>query len=144
MKVLFFTMKIKYDYWKECLIVYIQSVNMDVWDSLVSEWFEQQADWTNDDKKKVQYNLKVRNILICAVRVNEYHSVSHCKISKAIWDALESLLEGTEDVKKSKINTHSQQYELFHVDKFKTISFMQMRFTCIVNKIKNLGKTIPN
>ena len=55
-----------YDYWKECMNVHIQSVNMDVWDTVVNGWFEPQddvdgvmqnkpkADWTDDDKKMVQ------------------------------------------------------------------------------------------
>ncbi|AES76919.1 hypothetical protein MTR_6g089060 [Medicago truncatula] len=60
------------------------------------------ANWTDSDKKKVQYDLKARNILISTISVNEYQSVSHCKATKAILDALETLLEGTEDVKRSK------------------------------------------
>jgi hypothetical protein len=30
-----------------------------------------------------------------------------------MWDALETLYEGTKDVKQSKINALTQQYELF-------------------------------
>jgi len=50
--------------------------------------------WTDDDKKKVQYDLKARNILIFTLGVNEYHLVSHFKTSKAMCDALETLHEG--------------------------------------------------
>ena len=101
-----------YDYWKECISVHIQSVDMDVWDAVVNGRFQPQvianrvaqekpkADWSNDDKKKVQYDLKARNILISSLEVNEYHSVSHCKTTKAMWDALETLHEGTDDVKQ--------------------------------------------
>jgi len=56
---------------------------------------------------------------------------------------LETLHEGTEDVKQSKINTLTQQYVLLHMEDGETIS-MQMRFTHIVNKIQNLEKTISN
>jgi len=42
-----------------------------------------------------------------------------------MWDALETLHEGTEDVKKSKINTLIQQYELFHMEDGETISSMK-------------------
>ncbi|AES96920.1 hypothetical protein MTR_5g043140 [Medicago truncatula] len=49
---------------------------MAVWDAMVNGQFQPQvvangvalakpkADWTDDDKKKVQYDLKVQNILI--------------------------------------------------------------------------------
>ena len=100
-----------YDYWKECMSVRIQSVDMHVWEAVVNGRFQPQiatdddngvvldkpkADWSDDDKKKVQNNLKARNILISSLRVNEYHSVSHCKTSKDMWDALETLHEGIE------------------------------------------------
>jgi len=114
-----------YDYWKECISIHIQSVDMDVWDPVANGRFQPQvvangvaqykpkANWNDDDKKNVQYDLKARNILISSLGVNEYHSVSHCKTSKDMWDALEILHEGTDDVKQSKINTLVQQYELF-------------------------------
>jgi len=100
------------------------------------------ADWSDEDKKKVQYDLKAHNILISSLGVNEYHSVSHCKTAKDMWDALETLHEGTDEVKQSKVNTLVQQYELFCMKDGETISSMQMTFTHIVNKLQNLGKTI--
>jgi hypothetical protein len=58
------------------------------------------ADWSDDDKRKVQYNLKARNILISSLGVNVHHSASHCKTSKDMWDALETLYQGTDEVKQ--------------------------------------------
>jgi len=145
-----------YDYWKECMSVHIKSVDTDVWDAVVNGRFQPQvvangvaqdkpkADWSDDDKKKVQFDLKAGNILISYIGVNEYHSVSHCKTSKDMWDALETLHEGTNEVKQSKVNTLVQQYELFCMKDGETISSMQMRFTHIINKLQNLGMTISN
>jgi len=136
--------------------VHIQSVDMVVWEVFVNGRFQPQVvansvaqdnpktDWSDDDKKKVQYDLKAQNILISSLGVNEYHSVSHCKTSKDMWDALETLHEGTDQVNQSKINTLVQQYALFCMKDGETISSMQMRFTHIVNKLQNLGKTISN
>jgi len=61
-----------------------------------------------------------------------------------MWDALETLHEGMNNVKKSMINTLVQQYELFHMEEGESISSMQMRFTHIVNKLQILGNDIPN
>jgi len=62
-----------YYYWKECMSVHIQSVDMDVWDAIVNGRFQlkisangedgvvldkPKEDWSDDDKKKVQYDLK--------------------------------------------------------------------------------------
>lgn len=74
--------------------VHIQSVNMDVWDAVTNGRYQPQvvannvaqdkpkADSSDDDKKKFQYDLKARNILISSLGVNEYRSVSHCKTAK--------------------------------------------------------------
>jgi len=122
--------------------VHIQSVDMDVWDAVVNGRFQPQiaadddngvvldkpkADWSDDDKKKVQYDLKAGNIPISSLGVNEYHSISHCKTSQDMWDALETLHEGTDEVKQSKINTLVQQYEIFCMNDGETMSSMQMR-----------------
>jgi len=43
-----------------------------------------------------------------------------------MWDALETLHEGTDDVKQSKIDTLVQQYELFRMEDGEIISSMQI------------------
>jgi len=135
---------------------YIQSVDIDVWVVVVNGRFEPQvnvdgviqnkpkADWIVVDEKKVQYDLKARNILISALGINVYYLVSHCKTGKAMWEAFATLHEGTKDVKQSKIDTITQQFELFHVKEDENISSMQLRFIHIVNNLQNLGKTISN
>jgi len=45
-----------------------------------------------------------------------------------MWNALETLLEDTEDVNQSKINTFTQQYKLFHMEEGENISSMQIWF----------------
>jgi len=101
-----------YDYWKECMNIHIQSVNMDVLDAVANRRFQPQvvvdgvaqdkprSDWSDDDKKKVQYDLKAQNIFISSLGVNEYHPASYYKTSKDMWDALETLHEGIDDVKQ--------------------------------------------
>ena len=61
-----------------------------------------------------------------------------------MWNSLETLHEGLDEVKQSNINTLVQQYELFCTKDGETIFSMQMRFTHILNKLQNLGKTISN
>jgi hypothetical protein len=88
--------------------VHMHSVDIDVWEAVVNGRFHLQVvangvalenpkvDWSDHDKKKVQYDLKVRNILISSLGVNVYHPVSHCKTAKGMWDVLETLYEGTD------------------------------------------------
>lgn len=60
-----------------------------------------------------------------------------------MWVTLKICNEGTEDIKQSKINTLTHQYELFDMEEDENTS-MQIRFTNIVNKLQNHGKTISN
>jgi len=93
------------------------------------------SDWSDNEKKKVQLDLRAQNILTSSLGVNEYHSFSHCKIAKTMCDALETLHEGTDDVKQSKINTFVQQYKLFRMEDGESISSKKMRFTHVVQQI---------
>lgn len=137
------------------MIVHIQSVDMDAWDDVTNGQYQPQivanivvqdkpkVDWSDDDKKKVQYDLRTRNIIISPLEVNEYHSILHCKTAKAMWDAWKIFMrEPTTSSNQRSILI--QQYELFHMEDGESISSIQTRFTHIVKKLKNLGKDISN
>ncbi|KAL5184557.1 hypothetical protein HKD37_17G048251 [Glycine soja] len=61
-----------------------------------------------------------------------------------MWDRLQLTHEGTTDVKRSRINTLTHEYELFRMNTNENIQSMQKRFTHIVNDLASLGKTFPN
>ena len=67
-------------------------------------------------KEMVQYNLKANNIITSALGMNEYFKVSNCKNAKEMWDTLQVTHEGTTNVKRSKINTLTHEYELFRMN----------------------------
>ncbi|KAL5184273.1 hypothetical protein HKD37_17G048001 [Glycine soja] len=50
----------------------------------------------------------------------------------------------TTDVKRSRINTLTHEYEMFRMYQYETIQDMQKRFTHIVNHLATLGKIFPN
>jgi hypothetical protein len=47
-----------------------------------------------------------------------------------------------DDVKQSKIDTLTHEYELFCMEQEENLASMQMKFTQILNKLSNIGKTI--
>jgi len=101
-------------------------------------------EWDDDERRRVQYNLKAKNIITYALGMNEYFRVSNCKNVKEMWDTLQVTHEGTTDVKRSRINTLTHEYELFRMNQNETIQDMQKRFTHIVNHFASLGKIFPN
>ena len=76
--------------------------------------------------------------------MDEYFRVSNCKNAKEMWDTLQVTHEGITDVKSSRINNLTHEYELFRMYQYETIQDMQKRFTHIVNHLSPLGKIFPN
>ena len=89
----------------------------------------------------VQYNLKAKNIITSALGMDEYFRVSNYKNAKEMWDTLQVTHEGTTNIKISRINTLTHEYELFRMNKNETIQDMKKRFTHIVMKML-LGKLL--
>ncbi|KAF1864587.1 hypothetical protein Lal_00039215 [Lupinus albus] len=61
-----------------------------------------------------------------------------------MWDTLETTHEGTEEVKRSRLNTLSQEYEMFRMKPDEKILDLQKRFTHLKNHLIALGKVLSN
>src|ERR1044072_1536791 len=145
-----------YDFWKIRMKIFIESQDMDILNAIESGPFiptvvvngEEQlkviANWTDEDKKKVQYDLKSKNILTSALGMDEFFRVSTCTSAKEIWDTLQVTHEGTEEVKRSRMSTLSQEYEMFIMKPGETILEVQKRFTLLTNHLIALGKKFTN
>ena len=101
-------------------------------------------DWSEEERRLVQYNLKAKNIITSALGMDEYFRVSNCKSAKDMWDTLQVTHEDTTDVERSRINTLTHEYELFRMNANESIQDMQKRFTHIVNHLAALGKEFQN
>ncbi|KAK8622059.1 hypothetical protein V6N13_097686 [Hibiscus sabdariffa] len=72
-----------------------------------------------------------------------YAKVSSCESAKEVWDKLEVIHEGTNDVKETKIGLLNLEYENFKMDPNEDIKSMFDRFSTIVNQLKGFGEEIP-
>ena len=61
-----------------------------------------------------------------------------------MWDSLQITHEGTNDVKLARINTLTQEFDLFHMKDGETIADMQKRFSHLINRLNALDRTTPN
>ena len=84
------------------------------------------------------------NVLYYALDANKFNRISICTSTKEIWNTLEVTHEGTNQIKKLKINMLVHKYELFKIKPNKSISNMFTRFTDITNSLKILGKDYTN
>ena len=62
--------------------------------------------WNESETRKMSLNSKAMNALFCALDKKEFHRVLGC----------ENAYEGTNQVKASKINRYTRQYELFQME----------------------------
>ncbi|RYR71082.1 uncharacterized protein [Arachis hypogaea] len=119
-----------YNYWKERMKIFVQSIDYNLWkiimngpqiptkigvDGVVTPKTE--AEWSEDDKKKVELNAKAVNLLNCAISFEEYRKISISKTAKEIWDKLQVTHEGTPRVKEMRIDMLNKEYEMFFMKK---------------------------
>ncbi|XP_070013229.1 intracellular protein transport protein USO1-like [Nicotiana sylvestris] len=76
-------------------------------------------------------------------RPDEYNRISACQSAKEIWEALQTAHEGTTQVKQSKIDMLTTEYEIFKMKEDESIQDMHTCFTSIINELHSLGEVIP-
>ena len=145
-----------YSYWKVRMKIFIEAIDLDIWNAIENGPFipmhtsegkiieKPRSIWSDDDKKKVQYDLKAKNIITSALGIDEFFRISNCKSAQEMWETLEVTHEGTNEVKRARINSLTREYELFSMNQGESIQDMQKRFTHIVNHLITLGKSFQN
>ncbi|XP_050890112.1 uncharacterized protein LOC127095473 [Lathyrus oleraceus] len=145
-----------FDFWKIRMKAHLEAQGSDIWEAVQNGPFipttvvngasstKPQGSWDDDDKKRVLYDKKAINILQSALGMDEFFRISTCTTEKEIWDTLVETHEGTAEVKRSRLNTLSQEYELFRMQPGESILDLQKRFVHLTNHLKALGKTLTN
>jgi len=90
-----------YHYWKTCLQNFIEAIDLNIWEAIeIGPYIptmvagnttieKPRKEWSEEEKKLVQYNLKAKNIIISALGMDEYFRVSNYKNAKDMWDTLQ-------------------------------------------------------
>ncbi|XP_070017843.1 uncharacterized protein [Nicotiana sylvestris] len=100
-------------------------------------------EYNDADRKAVEKNFCAKKILVCGIGPDEYNRISACQFAKKIWEALQIVHERTTQVKQSKIDMFTTEYELFRMKDDESIQDMHTRFTSIINELHSLGEIIP-
>ncbi|KAK2422681.1 gag-protease polyprotein [Trifolium repens] len=145
-----------FDFWKIRMKAHLEAQGDGIWNTVAEGPFipmsvvngvgtpKIQSSWDDDDKKKVFNDKKAINILQSALSMNKFFRISQCQTAKEIWDTLVETHEGTVEVKRSRLTTLSQEYELFRMQPGDSILNMPKRFVHLTNHLKALGKTLTN
>ncbi|XP_009785929.2 uncharacterized protein LOC142165208 [Nicotiana tabacum] len=100
-------------------------------------------EFNDADRKAIEKNFHANKILVCGISPDENNMISACQSAKEIWEALQTSHEGTTQVKQSKIDMLTIEYELFIMKDDESIQNMYTCFTSIINELHSLGEIIP-
>ncbi|XP_047267107.1 uncharacterized protein LOC124897776 [Capsicum annuum] len=99
-------------------------------------------EYNNEDRKNIKKNYKAKKLLVCGIGPDEYNWISTYEKEKEIWDFLRTVHEGTTDLKDSKVDILTTQYETFTMKEEETIQEIHIRFTSITNELHCLGEVM--
>ncbi|XP_075087749.1 uncharacterized protein LOC142169742 [Nicotiana tabacum] len=100
-------------------------------------------EYSDADRKAIEKNFRAKKILVCGIGLDEYNRISACQPAKEIWEALQTTHEGTTQIKQSKIDMLTTEYQLFRMKDDESIQDMHTLFTSIINELYSLGEIIP-
>ena len=93
-----------YYYWKTRMQIFIQAIDYNIWEAIelgpfiptivnestsetnVSALEKPRDQWSEEDRRKIQYNLKAKNIITFSLGIDEYFRVSNCSNAKEMCD----------------------------------------------------------
>ncbi|XP_075077602.1 uncharacterized protein LOC142164188 [Nicotiana tabacum] len=86
-------------------------------------------EFNDADRKSIEKNFRAKKILVCGICPDEYNRISTCQSAKQIWEPLQIAHEGTIQVKQSKIDMLTIEYELFRLKDDESIQDIHTLFT---------------
>ena len=137
------------------MIGFLKSIDDDVWD-IIEEGYSKptiiangktitkpKAQWSKDDKYAFNCNNKAMNGTYNEVSTEEFRRISICKTAKEAWEVLETVYEGTDKVKQSKLQRLTKEFETIVMEKDETFDQSYAKLNDIVNSVFILSEEIP-
>ncbi|GJS13381.1 hypothetical protein Tco_0407853 [Tanacetum coccineum] len=101
------------------------------------------ADLTPEEKERFKANIRATNILLQGLPKDIYTLINHYTDAKGIWDNVKMLLEGFELTKDERESQLYDDFEHFHQNKGETIHEYYVKFTKLINDMRNIKITMP-
>ncbi|GJZ83139.1 hypothetical protein Tco_0648312 [Tanacetum coccineum] len=100
-------------------------------------------DLTPEEKERHKADIRATNILLQGLPKDIYTLINHYTDPKDIWDNVKMLLEGSELTKDERESQLYDDFEHFHQNKGETINEYYVRFTKLINDMRNIKMTMP-
>ncbi|GJT43406.1 hypothetical protein Tco_0952121 [Tanacetum coccineum] len=107
------------------------------------EWDRVVADLTPEEKERYKADIRAMNILLQVLPKDIYTLIKQYTDAKDIWDNVKMLLEGSELTKDEHKSQLYDDFEHFHQNKGETIHEYYVRFTKLINDMRNIKMAMP-
>ncbi|XP_070010806.1 uncharacterized protein LOC142162903 [Nicotiana tabacum] len=142
-----------YGWWKTLMHHFIMAEDSELWDVICDDPYvpmkklgesglmvpKTRKEYGDINRKAIEKNFRAKKFLVYGIGPDKYNRMSACQSAKNIWEALQTSHEGTTQVKQSKIDMFTTEYELFRMKDDESIQDMHTRFTSIINEFHSLG-----
>ncbi|GKD52659.1 hypothetical protein Tco_1281635 [Tanacetum coccineum] len=100
-------------------------------------------DLSVEDKEMYKADIRATNILLQGIPKDIYTLINHFIDAKDIWDNVKMILEGSELTKDDRKSQLYDEFEHFCQNKRETIQVYYVRFTKLINDMRNIKMTMP-
>ncbi|GKC94898.1 hypothetical protein Tco_1160340 [Tanacetum coccineum] len=100
-------------------------------------------DLSAEEKERYKADIRATNILLQGIPKDIYSLINHYTDAKDIWENVKMILEGSELTKDDRESQLYDEFEHFRQIKGETIQGYYVRFTKLVNNMRNIKMTMP-
>ncbi|GJR42980.1 retrovirus-related pol polyprotein from transposon TNT 1-94 [Tanacetum coccineum] len=101
------------------------------------------TDLSAQEKERYNADIRATNILLQGILKDIYTLINHYTDAKDIWDNVKMILEGSELTKDDRESQLYDEFEHFRQIKGETIHVYYVRFTKLINDMRNIKMTMP-
>ena len=101
------------------------------------------SEFSDSDKESVALDTNLQLIIVDSMNSDMCHQIVNCSTAKHLWDTIELIMEGTEEVKENRLDILTSQYEAFKSLSGESITQVFERYNKLLNELSIQGKTYP-
>nr|GFA07011.1 hypothetical protein [Tanacetum cinerariifolium] len=105
--------------------------------------FGPESDLNSKERDRYNADIRATNILLQGLPKDVYTLINHYTDAKDIWDNVKMLLEGSEMNKEDRESQLYDEFEHFRKHKEESINDYYVRFSKLINDIRNIKMTMP-
>ncbi|XP_059069957.1 uncharacterized protein LOC131859824 [Cryptomeria japonica] len=132
-----------YVFWKVMMEAFINSLDVHMWEVVVTKYtMPKTIPIDPDDKTTYELDKRAKFSILCGLTKDVFVKVMYCNSASDIWVKLETIYQGDEKVKESKLITLKTQFDNLKMNEDENIAAYFLRIDEVVNARKGLGEDI--